>query len=139
MKLSYTRLAVAMVIAPMILAAILTAGAFLIAGMSESDRDTVMQVTRESGIAMAMLSYGFTLTFGIFGVVGLWFLEQRGPVVWAIAGGILGALAGMIFGVVFMGGFDRVLLLSFGLGGWALFILIRWIAGIRLNMEQKET
>ncbi len=124
-----------MMLAPLILAAVLTAAAFLIAGMSEPTQDAVMQVTRESGIAMVVLTYGFTITFGLFGVIGLWFLDQRGPLVWAIAGALMGSLAGLIFGVAFMNGIERALLIGFGLGGWAIFILIRWIAGIRLEPE----
>jgi len=122
----------------MIMAIALTGAAFLIAGMSEPTQEDVLKVTTEAGIAMISLNYAFTLTFGLLGVVGLWFLDQRGPLVWAIAGGLMGALAGVFFGTLFMGGVDRALLLAFGLGGWALFILIRWIGGIRLQPSDRS-
>jgi hypothetical protein len=138
-KVSVVRLVVAMLVAPLILAGVLTAAAFMIAGMSEPSQDAVMAVTHESGIAMLTLSYAFTLIFGVAGVAGLWFLDQRGPVVWAFAGALLGAVAGLIFGAAFMGGVERALLLGFGLGGWAIFILIRWIAGIRLTPVGAES
>lgn len=138
MQNSYVALGVALVLAPLIMTAILTGAAFMIAGMSEPTRDAVMRVTRESGIAMLALNYGFTLTFGLFGVIGLLMLEQRGAVVWAIAGGLLGALSGLLFGMFFMDGIDRVLLLSFGLGGWAIFILVRWLAGIRIDRPEAD-
>lgn len=125
------RLAVALVAAPLILALVLTGAAFLVAGMSEPTREGVMTVTADASVAMLTLCYGFTFTFGLAGIIGLWFLDQSGALVWAIAGALMGALGGIVFGTFFMDGVERALLMSFGLGGWALFILIRWVAGIR--------
>lgn len=131
-----TRLLIALFIAPLIMSALLTVAAFLIAGMSEPTQADVMSVTHEAAVAALMLNYVFTLTFGLAGILGLWFLEQRGSIVWAIAGALMGALASVVFGTFFMDGVERVLLLAFALAGWALFVLIRWIAGVRKYIDQ---
>jgi hypothetical protein len=135
-KAPHRRLLIGIFVAPLIIAAILTGAAFLIAGMSEPDRESALAVTRDAGVALLILSYVYALSLGIVGILVLWWLEQRGAVAWAVAGALTGAIAGLVFGEVLMGGVDRAMLLAYALGGWAFMIIVRWIAGVRPDPEE---
>ncbi len=130
-KAPYKRLVLALLMAPVLVAALLTLLAFLIAGMSEETREGTLSVTLDAAASMLMLATLYTATFGLVGVTLLWSLNQRGPLAWAIVGLLLGSIAGLMFGRLFMGGVDRMLLISFSLSSWLLFTMIRRIAGIR--------
>lgn len=134
----HRRLLIGIFVAPLIIAGILTGATFLIAGMSEPDQESVMAVTMEAGVSLLVLTYVYALSLGMVGILVLWWLEQRGAITWAIAGALTGALAGLAFGELFMGGVDRALLLAFGLAGWAFFIIVRWIAGVRPDPEEAD-
>lgn len=131
----HRRLLLAIFAAPLIMTAVLTGVAFMVAGMSEATQDGVMTVTTEAGVALFVLTYIYALTLGIVGILVLWWFEQRGAIAWAVAGALTGAIAGMAFGEFFMAGVDRAMLLSFVLGGWAFYIIVRWIAGVRNDPE----
>ncbi|MEM7060932.1 MAG: hypothetical protein AAF557_25415 [Pseudomonadota bacterium] len=119
----------------MLIAAVLTLFAFFLAGSTASDRESVLTVTIDSGIAIFALVIGFTLTFGIISVLGLWALELGGPLAWGLTGIIAGAIAGIMFGAIAVNGIDRGVLVIFAIMGGALMLLIRAIAGIRGDVE----
>lgn len=127
----YLRLALGMVVGPVFIAAFLTLAAFLIAGMSSPTREETMAATWEAAIVFVSVVVVFTLTFGAIGVMILWSLAQRGPFVWALIGAVLGALAGVSFTFMAFGRVEFPVLVAFVLCGWAMFLLIRWVAGIR--------
>src|SRR5690625_1534603 len=124
------RLVAALIGAPLIIAAIVTLIAFLIAGMSEQTAAGVMQVTLEAAIALAALIYGFTLTLGLIGIAILWAFSRHGRVSWAVMGLGCGTITGAGFAVLAMQGSHLTVVIAFALTGWAVFMLIRWIAGI---------
>lgn len=126
----YTRLMVALFVAPFLIAALLAGGAFMIAGMTENSREDVIAVTTDSALAIMALVVVFTLTFGLAGIAILWATAQRGLLIWALAGAIMGALAGTLFAFGFMGGPNGAILGIASVIGWILFVLIRRIAGI---------
>lgn len=125
------RLLLAMVLAPAILSVLLILCAFGIAGMTEPGLENVIAVTQDSAIWLTALSFLFTYTFGLLGVGMLWALGVRALPVWAGSGGVLGALAGMIFGIAIEGVSPSIALVAFAVIGLVLFLLLRWIAGVR--------
>lgn len=120
-----------MVLSPLLVAAVLTFVAFLLAGMTEGDGGSVASLTLDSAIAIGVLVGGFTLTFGILLVLCLWSLRQRGVLVWLLAGLLAGAMAGVLFGAFTLSHVDGSLILIFAFVCGALMLLIRGIAGIR--------
>ena len=127
----YRRLAIALIVSPLLLAALLSIAAYLIAGMTEATQERVVAVTADSALALTEMMIGFTITFGLLGVGLLWATAQRSLLIWAIAGAILGALAGTLIGFVTGAGPSKVLLIGLSVIGWVEFLLIRKIAGIR--------
>lgn len=127
----YTRLLVALGLAPFLFATLLTIAAFLVAGMSEPTREAAIDVTIDSGLSLFALTYIYTLTFGLVGIMILWALAQRGIFAWAVCGAVTGAIASMVFGEAFLEGTSRGLVIAFAFGGWMIYLLIRRIAGIQ--------
>ena len=123
----------ALALAPLTVAITLTLIAFILAGMSETTRDGVIEVTLESALAMVVLCYGFTLTFGVAGTAVLWLLDQRGPLAWGVAGVLCGAIAGLLFGGAVIGAVERPIIVGFAVAGMAIFLLIRALAGIQTD------
>lgn len=130
-KAPYQRLAIAFVLAPLIVALFFSVLAFLIAGMTEVTHEGTVRATADSAAAIFALVFGYTAVFGAIGMMILWSTAQRGPLAWALTGAVLGAIAAFFFGMVFVGELEQPVLLVFMLASWALFVLIRWIAGIR--------
>jgi hypothetical protein len=124
------RVAAALVAAPGLLALLLGLAAFLVMGMTETTGEAVFRETIRSAGALALLVYGFTFSFGLLGIALLWARAQRGLLAWALTGAVTGALAGLLFGLVAMSGVRGALVIAFALGGWAVFLLIRRIAGV---------
>src|SRR5690625_1593644 len=124
------QLALALIGAPLIVACIISLIAFLSAGMSEQSGAGVMQVTVEAAVALSALVYAFSLTFGLIGIAILWAFSLHGRLAWALMGGGTGAIAGALFARLAMQGFHAMVAIAFAIAGWAIFMLIRWIARI---------
>jgi hypothetical protein len=124
------RLLMALVAAPGMIASTFSFAVFLVAGMTERTPDAVLRVTAESTVALTLLAFAFTLTFGLAGIAVLWRLARRGAIAWALAGGVAGAVAGTLFSGLAMSGVDGAVVLGFAIAGWSLFLLIRRIAGV---------
>ena len=129
----YLRLATAMVMAPLVLAAALTLLAFLVAGSTEATRDATLAVTNEAAVGFFVYLTAFTLTFGLAGVALLWSRRRRGVLAWLSAGAGAGAFAATGLGVIGACGIDPVQVAVAVVLGLVLFVLIRWIAGVRLG------
>ena len=129
----YLRLAMAMVMAPVALATVLTLFAYLIAGMTELTRADTIVVTLEAAVAFFFYLPAFTLTFGLAGVALLWSLGRRGVLHWLSAGAGAGALAAAGLGLLAGGRIVPVQVAVAVALGLVLFVLIRWIAGVRLS------
>lgn len=125
------RLGVALIAAPGTVAGLFTLFAFLVAGMTERTSEEVIRVTAQTGLALSLLTFLFTLTFGLAGIALLWRMARRGPVAWALTGGAFGVLAGLLFSTLALSTAHGVVVLAFALAGWAVFLLVRRIAGIR--------
>lgn len=125
------RFGMAYVLAPLSVGAVITFVAFLIAGMSEATTSGVISVTINAAITMIPAMLLFMLSFGAVGVVSMWYLGQRGVLSWAVCGALMGTLAALLVGEFLMDRVERPLLIASGLGGWAMFLLFRWFAGIR--------
>lgn len=115
--------------------AVLTTLAFFVAGSTARDGATVLDVTFNSAIAIGFLMAGFTLTFGLLGILVLWATGQTGIISWFMTGIIIGALAGILFGELAMTGIERGFLVVSASVGGGLMPLIRLIAGIRSRPE----
>jgi len=128
----YLRLAAAVVAAPVLLVALLSLLAFLVAGASEATREDTMAVTMAATRSFAVVLPAFTLTFGVAGVAVAWLMGWRGVLSWLAIGAVAGATAALV-GVVGSGGIVVSRVLIAAAIGAAILILIRWIAGIRLR------
>lgn len=129
-RLPLPRLILALFGAPLIVATIVSLVAFLIAGMSEQSGAGVMQVTTEAAIALSALALAFTWTFGLIGMAMLWALALHGRRAWALMGAGAGGLAGVLFAGFAMQASHGTVITAFAIAGWAIFMLIRWIARI---------
>lgn len=127
----YLRLCIALILAPVLVAALLTLVAFLLAGSTAPNADEVLKITLDSGIAIIFLIGGFTLIGAIPCILVLWFLEQTGIVIWLTMGVIAGAGTGIAFAEIAMNGIDRGFLVISVMVGGVLLMMIRAIAGIR--------
>ncbi len=128
----YFRLAGALIAAPLVLAAALTLLAFLVAGSTELTRDGTLAVTNEAAVVFFVALPAFSLTFGLAGVALLWALRRRGALAWLSAGAGAGALAATGLGLFAGDGIVPVQVAVAVVLGLLLFVLIRWIAGVRL-------
>ena len=129
----YARLAMAMVMAPVALATALTLLAFLLAGATEATRANTIAVTLEAAVAFFVYLPAFSLSFGLAGVALLWSLGRRGVFDWLLAGAGAGAFAAAALGLL---AGDRIVPVQVAVAvvlGLVLFILIRWIAGVRFS------
>ncbi|MEM7422905.1 MAG: hypothetical protein AAF334_04225 [Pseudomonadota bacterium] len=133
------RLLLALIASPVLVAALLTAGAYAIAGMTESSRQEVITYTVDAAIVILPMMFIFTLTFGLIGIFILWWLVQRGVVSWVICGAVMGVIAGISFGELLMNGVERGLLAAFAVTGILLFTFIRAIAGVSGRQETRRT
>lgn len=127
----YRRLVGALVVSSVLVSALLTLTAFVLAAMSEQTTGAVIAVTIDSGIAIGMLVAMFAVTFGLLGVAVLWALSQRGMLAWMTTGLLFGAVAGMLFGGLATKDFARALVVVFAVSGLAFFVLVRLFAGIQ--------
>lgn len=118
-------------LAPLLIAILLSGIAFGIVGMTETRREDVLTVTVQSALALSALVYVFTLTFGLAGFAILWKYSLRGVLIWAATGAVMGALAGLL-GSLLVDSFPMgIVVPAFSVLGWAVFMLIRWFAGVR--------
>jgi len=129
----YLRLALAMLLAPAILALAGTAISFAIAGFSETTRTGVMAVTTDAGIVLGVFAALLTILAGLPGVATLWALGKRGVIAWAAAGAAFGAVAAVILGLLQQG---RTAPLGIAVGAifcCLMFLLVRALAGVRIR------
>lgn len=119
-------MALAMVAAPVLLAFILALIVAILDGLAEG-------LPQAGGMAAGFVGalLLFTLTLGTGGVAVLWGAGQRGAMAWAATGGLLGTIFGMAHGVVTASQVREVDMIHAALIGVALFLLIRWLAGVR--------
>lgn len=125
------RLLIALLATPLAVSLLMALFVFLIAGMTESRQQDVLAVTIESTLSLSALVYLFTATFGVAGFALLWAFGLAGPLIWAGLGGLLGAVAGLLFSLVVEGLPVRVSLVAGAVVGWVIFVLLRWFAGVR--------
>lgn len=125
------RLAAAMILAPLLWGAFGTLIFFLVGGMSETSQSGTLEFTFDGMIFSFGLMFGFTFTFGLVGVAALWWFGFRSVVVWALTGGLLGALVATLQSMLTIAFNNQTLLIFFVIVGWGLFVSIRALAGIR--------
>jgi len=129
----YLRLAGALIAAPLVLAAVLSLLAFLIAGSTEFTRAETLAVTNEAAVVFFVALPAFTLTFGLAGVALLWAMGRRGVLAWLGAGAGAGVLVATGHGVFAADGIAPIQITVAVVLGLVLFLLIRWFAGVRLD------
>ena len=129
----YLRLAGALLAAPLMLAAVLTSVAFIAAGSSEPTRAGTLAVTNDAAVVFFVALPAFTLTIGLAGVAVLWFLGRRGMLAWLATGAGAGTLVAAGNGLLVGEGIEVVQMVVAVILGLVLFVLIRWIAGVRVS------
>jgi len=129
----YLRLAAAVAAAPLLLAGLLTGIAYLVAGMSVASGEAVAQRTSDAAWAFFTFLPGFTLTFGLAGIALLWWRALRGKLAWALGGAATGLVASIAIGTAGGTELSPVQAAVAAVLGALVFLLIRWLAGIRLS------
>ena len=129
----YLRLAAALIAAPLVLVAVLTLFAFLVAGSTEPTREATLAATNAAAVGFFVYLSGFTLTVGLAGVALLWKLGRRGVLAWLATGAGGGALAAAGLGLATGAGMVPLQIVVAAVLGLVLFALIRWIAGVRFG------
>ena len=126
------RLGRAFVLSPLILGFVITLVAFLIGGMTEPTHAAVLELTLTVATTLVPAMFVFMLTFGAAGVFGLWYLAQRGVFAWAVCGALAGTVSIVLAGELLLpGGVQQLMLIGAAICGWIMFLVFRWIAGIR--------
>lgn len=128
---SWPRLALALVAAPLVLAAFMTSIAYLIAAAAEPTRAGTME--RTIGAAWAFFLYLplFSFTAGLAGALVLSWLGWRGRFAWCVIGAVIGAALSAGLGTISPGGVVTTHVIVFTLLGLILMSLIRGFAGVR--------
>lgn len=129
----WLQLGFALVAAPLTLAAGLTLVAFAIYGASEPDLGLAFDYAGRAALAFLIHLLGFTISFGLAGIVLLWALGRRRVLAWLATGAGAGALFSVATGVISGGGVQTMTLAVAAVLGLALFALVRWFAGIRVG------
>lgn len=127
----YRRLAIGLIGAPVFWGIVGSMFAYVVGSMS---RPTAAE-TGERTVDVILVIFGglfvFTFTLGLLGVLILWAAKLRSSVAWAGLGGVMGAVVAAINVVFVQGVLDQTLLIVFVVIGWAMFLTIRWFAGIK--------
>jgi hypothetical protein len=126
----FQRLILALVLAPLLVAALLTFLAFLAAGSTEPTREATMKETREAAVVFFVALPAFSLTAGAIAVAGLWLTGHRGTSAWALAGAAVGSAVALIQQVLRGSIWGLEIAVAVALGSTILF-LVHWIAGVR--------
>lgn len=129
----HLRLALGVVLAPVGLAAAVTAAAFVTFGLNMPDRETVLFATWQTALVAGLALPVFGLTLGLVAVAALWAARKRGAAAFALAGAAAGAGFGALTGPGFGGPTDPAALIALTVIGAAQLLLVRAIAGIRLR------
>lgn len=115
-----------MLIAAVIIAVVISLMQVLIAAITGVRGQELYDASMKAFESAMLTTLGFTATLGVLGVAVLWALRRRGPILWAVTGGVLGGAGGLLAGVS-----NNIEFLAAALFGWALFLTIRWRAGIK--------
>lgn len=127
---SRLRLALALVVAPLILAAFLTLLAYLAAAAGEPTRADTMARTTDAARTFFLYLPLFSLTAGLAGALALLRLGLRGRIAWAGTGALLGAGAAAALGLISPSGPMTTHILVIAVLGFLMMSLVRGIAGI---------
>ena len=126
------RLVAALVASPLLVAAVATAIAFVVAGMTLPDGAQVAAQTTTVGLTALGALLAFTGSFGLVATLVLWALRRRSNLAFALAGALAGAAFLIVSNVVMTGlpTTPRQILGTAALGALVL-LCVRWIAGVR--------
>lgn len=133
------KLVTAFVLAPLLMTILLAVGSALVAGMSTGARTDLVTVLANSFMSLGLVIFVFALTLGIVGVLILGAAGLRGVLPWAATGGLMGAVAAAIYGFITNSGDLQIMLLAFGLMGWVLFLMLRWLAGVKTPPRRRSS
>lgn len=127
---SWRRLALALVAAPLVLAVFLTLLTYLIAAAGEPTRAGTM--ARATAAARSFFLYLplFSVTVGLSGALALLRLGWRNRVAWAGTGALLGAATVALLGLVSGAGLVTTHVIVVAVLGFLLMSLVRGFAGI---------
>lgn len=125
------RIAIAMVVSLLILAAIVVLLIFLMLSLSRATGEDMLGPAL--GAAGPLLAYvaGFQATLGLGGVLLLRTLDLRAALLWTLTGAVAGLAAGAAYALLEGLAIDRRMLIVCAMLGWGHFLVIRWIVGLR--------
>ncbi len=133
LRRSIMRLALSILAAPLLLAALATGIAFIVAGSGVATREATLIRTRDAAQAFFLFLPLFTLSFGLAGIAILWWRGMRGRLSWAAGGAAAGMIGAAVLGLAGGAGINPVHIAVAAFFGSLIFLVIRWLAGIRLN------
>ncbi len=119
-----------MLIAPLILSAVLSAFAFVLAGMSEETSEKANAEAIDSAITLTALIFIYTFTVALAGIAILWSFTQPGIISWGAAGFAAGAVGGFLVAELAMTAGGPPFVIFSAMTSVALFLMIRAIAGV---------
>lgn len=125
------RLAAGVVLAPLIMAAVATGGAFLVAGSTFPDRETVIAATINAAATMLAGLPVMGLTTGLLAVLALWAARLRGWFAFLLAGLVAGAVFAAVTAALGGGAFNARVAGVLAVIGALQLVLVRTIAGVR--------
>ena len=116
----------------MLVAVVATAVAFLVAGMTLTEKDAVIDQTVFVGLTVLGALLAFSGSFGLIAVLILWATRRRSAIAFLVAGAIAGAAFLAATNLLFTGlpSTPSQLAVTAALGAMSLLI-VRWIARIR--------
>lgn len=128
-------LVLSLFLAPFIWGSLGSFAGFAIIEMSKGAAQDTLDDTIDVILVSYGLMFGFTFTLGLLGVLVLWWAGQRGAVVWAMTGGLLGGFMAAAFSFASAGMLNQKLMILFVFIGWGLFLTIRWIGGVKPDAD----
>jgi len=129
--IGFTRLAIALLGAAVLMSALLTAIAFLVYGSWEYETYAVMANTRFAALVAISAFTVFNLTAGLTTVLVLLRIGRRGALTFALSGVAAGLIFGLATALAFQRPVDPVVLSVLAVIGALMLLLIRALGGIR--------
>ena len=126
----YARLFAGLAVAPLIVVLVLAALLYVLNTVGDESAGGAMQKTLGAAQGLMVGVYGFTFTFGLAAVLGLWALRARSITMWCLSGGVAG-LAASLLNRAFSNQGGVVEVASLVAAGMAILLITRGVAGVR--------
>jgi hypothetical protein len=132
------RLAAGLILSPLLLAALATGLAFVVAGSALTDGEAVRTATTRAGFAAFAGLPVFSLTAGLAALLALWAARRRGAWEFALAGAVAGPFFAVLTALAFGAPLTGPGLAIMAVIGAVHMLIVRRIAGIRRTAPDED-